>query len=96
MKKRASVTDSMKTVQEKLRSAVDRKLVRFEDRGGFWLCVPGEKGHKKYIYNIRARLKADHFEYKDNLGWYKLKSVQRDAPRYGLGLQGVLHGGGGA
>ena len=49
--------------------------MRFEDRGGFWLCVPGENGHNKYIYNIRARLKADRFEYKENLGWYKLKSV---------------------
>ena len=41
-----SVTDGMKTVQEKLRSAVDRQLVKMEDRGEMWVCVPGAKGHK--------------------------------------------------
>lgn len=83
-KKRASVTDGMKTVQDKLMSAVDRKKVRFDDRGGFWVCVPGEKGHPSYIYNIKDRLKADRFEW-DSAGcyWRKSKAV---APERAIGL----------
>lgn len=80
---RASVTDSMKTVQEKLRSAVDRKLVKMEDRGDLWVCVPGANGHKAYIFNIKDRLQADRFQYSDKLGWHKLKSV---APERAIGL----------
>jgi len=80
---RVSVTDAMKTVQEKLRSAVDRKLVKMEDRGGAWVCVPGAKGHKNYIYQIKDRLKADRFKYNDELGWHKHKSL---APERAIGL----------
>lgn len=72
-RKRVSVTDTMKTVQEKLRSAVDRKLVKMDDRGDIWVCVPGEKGHKNYIFNIKDRLKADGFAYTAELGWHKHK-----------------------
>jgi hypothetical protein len=43
------VCTCMKTVQEKLRSGVDRELVRMEDRGGMWVCVSGAKGHQSYI-----------------------------------------------
>ena len=80
---RMSVTDKMKTVQEKLRSAVDRQLVKMEDRGEMWVCVPGAKGHKNYIFQTRDRLKADRFEYTDKLGWHKRKSV---APERAIGL----------
>ena len=79
---RVSVTDAMKTVQEKLRSAVDRELVKMEDRGGVWVCVPGAKGHKNYIYQIKDRLKADRFKYGE-LGWHKHKSL---APERAIGL----------
>ena len=82
-KKRASVTDGMKTVQDKLRSAVERKLVRFEDRGGFWVCVAGERGHKNYIFNIKDRLKADRFEWDGVGSWCKSKAV---APERAIGL----------
>jgi hypothetical protein len=80
---RVSVTDAMKTVQEKLRSAVDRELVRMEDREGMWVCVPGVKGHASYIFKIKDRLKADRFKYARELGWYKSKSV---APERAIGL----------
>lgn len=83
MRPRASVTDAMKTVQEKLRSSVDRELVKMEDRGEMWVCVPGAKGHKSYIYKIKDRLKADRFEYTRELGWHKSKSV---APERAIGL----------
>ena len=72
-RKRVSVTDTMKTVQEKLQSAVDRKLVKMDDRGDFWVVVPGQKGHANYIYNIKDRLKADGFIFTAELGWYKRK-----------------------
>ena len=80
---RVSVTDAMKTVQEKLRSSVERELVKMEDRGGVWVCVPGAKGHKNYIYQIKDRLKADRFKYNDELGWHKHKSL---APERAIGL----------
>ena len=80
---RVSVTDAMKTVQEKLRSAVDRELVKMEDRGGVWVCVAGAKGHKNYILKIKDRLKADRFNYKGGLGWHKRKSL---APERAIGL----------
>ena len=80
---RVSVTDAMKTVQEKLRSAVDRELVKMEDRGGVWVCVAGAKGHKNYIYQIKDRLKADRFKYNGELGWHKHKSL---APERAIGL----------
>ena len=80
---RVSVTDAMKTVQEKLRSAVDRELVKMEDREGVWVCVAGAKGHKNYIYQIKDRLKADRFKYNGELGWHKRKSL---APERAIGL----------
>lgn len=83
-RKRKSVTDNMETVQDKLRSAVDRKLVKMEDRGQFWVCVPGVKGHANYIFNIKDRLKKDRFEWNDvDRWWYKPKSV---APERAIGL----------
>ena len=80
---RVSVTAAMNTVQEKLRSSVDRELVRMEDRGDMWVCVPGAKGHKNYIYQIKDRLKADRFKYNGELGWHKRKSL---APERAIGL----------
>lgn len=80
---RVRATDAMKTVQEKLRSAVDRELVKMEDRGCVWVCVAGAKGHKNYIYKIKDRLKADRFKYTGDLGWHKSKSV---APERAIGL----------
>ena len=77
---RGSVTDAMGTVQEKLQSAVDRKLVRMEDRGEVWVCVPGEHGHSCYIFNIKDRLKADRFKYSSELGWHKCKSLAPERP----------------
>ena len=83
-RKRMSVTDKMETVQDKLRSAVDRKLVKMEDRGGFWVCVPGVKGHASYIFKIKDRLKKDRFEWNGvERWWYKPKSV---APERAIGL----------
>ena len=73
----------MGTVQEKLQSAVDRKLVRMEDRGHVWVCVPGGKGHSSYIFNVKDRLKADRFVYSSELGWHKSKS---GAPERAIGL----------
>lgn len=50
------------------------------------MCVPGEKGHKSYIYNTKDRLKDDRFEDTDSVGWHKLKSV---APERAIGLSDV-------
>ena len=80
---RVSVTDAMKTVQEKLRSAVDRELVKMEDRGEMWVCVSGAKGHANYIFQIKDRLKANRFKYNGELGWHKRKSL---APERAIGL----------
>ena len=80
---RVSVTDAMVSVQDKLQSAIDRKLVRMEDRVSMWVCVPGEKGHSNYIYKIKDRLKADRFKYDGGLGWHKHKTV---APERAIGL----------
>ena len=81
-RKRKSVTDSMKTVQQKLLSGVDRGLVAFEDRGCEWVAVAGVKGHRNYIFNIRDRLKADRFEFRDG-EWCKCKKI---APERAVGL----------
>jgi len=80
---RVSVTDAMKTVQGKLRSAIDRELVKMEDRGEMWVCVSGAKGHKNYVFQIKDRLKADRFKYNGELGWHKPKSL---APERAIGL----------
>jgi hypothetical protein len=90
---RVSVTDAMKTVQEKLRSSVERELVKIEDRGEMWVCVPGAKGHKNYIYQIKDRLKADRFKYNGKIGWHKHKSL---APEHAMirGLGACLCRGG--
>jgi len=53
----------MATVTEKLASGVERKLIKFVERDGFWVVEPGDRGHPKYIYNIRERLKADNFTF---------------------------------
>ena len=61
--KRASVTDGMATVTEKLASGVERKLIKFVERDGFYVVESGDRGHPKYIYNIRERwrVNADNF-----------------------------------
>ena len=73
-----NVKSSTKTNRDKLQLDVDRMLLRFEDRGSFWACVPGEKGSKNYIYNIRERLKADLFKFSPKLGWHKKKKKASD------------------
>ena len=69
--KRASVTDGMATVTEKLASGVERKLIKFVERDGFWVVEPGDRGHSNYIYNIRERLKADNFTFDGKLKKWK-------------------------
>ena len=78
--RRPSVTDGMKSVQQKLRSGVDRKLIRFEDAGCRWVVRPGSKGHNNYIFHIRDRLKADGFLFDGvNWAWYKYKLLAPDS-----------------
>ena len=73
----------MISVQDKLKSDIDHKLLRMEDHGTMWVCVLGEKGHTNYMYEIEDRLKADRFKYDSGLGWHKHKSV---APERAIGL----------
>jgi hypothetical protein len=62
----------MATDAEKLESGVERGLLAFEASPcaacpglphGFIVAVPGPKGHRRYIYNIKNRLKAAGFRF---------------------------------
>ena len=70
-KKRASVTEGLTNIQ-KLDSSLERKLIKFvltPDKAvaaagwtdapvGLHVVLPGIKGHKAYIFNIKDRLKT--------------------------------------
>lgn len=86
-KKRPSITDSMKTNAEKIRSGVARQLIELLDSDveahavhEVWpgappsclVVVPGAKGHWKYIINIKERLKAEGFKFSGEARlWYR-------------------------
>ena len=71
----------MKTIAEKLHSGVTRGLLAFKNTpctelpsmgDGFIVAVPGPKGHRTYIFNIRERLKTAGFRFDgDAKVWYR-------------------------
>ena len=74
--KRASVTEGLTTIQ-KLGSAIERKLIKFvltPDKAvaaagwpdapeGLHVVLPGIKGHKSYIFQIKDRLKTAGYQW---------------------------------
>ena len=78
-KRKRSVTDGMSNA-EKLKSGVDRGLICFMEvpcsaypngTQGDIVAVSGPKGHRRYIYNIRERLKIAEFRWEPvNRVWY--------------------------
>ena len=86
-KKRPSVTEGLTNV-EKLASAIfDRKLIKFvltpdaaveaagwpDAPAGLVVVLPGVKGHKSYIYNIKDRLKEAQFLWNpEKKLWYRV------------------------
>ena len=79
-RKRASVTDRLLTNKEKLESGVKRGLLSFKTspldewpglEAGYVIALPGSKGHRAYLYNIRDRLKKAGFIFNDSVKlWY--------------------------
>ena len=69
--KHASVTDGMVTTAEKLASGVERKLIKFVKRDGFWAVEPGDCGHSNYVYDIRDKLKAKKISFDGKLKKWK-------------------------
>ena len=77
--KRKSVTDGM-TNYEKLVSGVERQLLAFEETPcdafpgvgpGVLVALPGKKGHAKYLFHIRDRLKLEGFKWNPEFKvWY--------------------------
>ena len=75
-KKRASVTEGLTNIQ-KLGSALERKLIKFvltPDKAvaaagwpdapvGLHVVLPGIKGHKSYIFQIKDRLKTAGYQW---------------------------------
>lgn len=84
-RKRGSVTDGLLTNKEKLESGVKRGLVSFKFSpleewpglaAGYVVAVPGAKGHRAYLYNIRDRLKKAGFIFNDSVKlWYGSASL---------------------
>ena len=84
-RKRASVTDGLLTNKEKLESGVERGLLSFKDSpldewpglaAGYVVALPGSKGHRAYLYNIRDRLKKDGFVFNNTVKlWYRSVSL---------------------
>jgi hypothetical protein len=84
-RKRASVTDGLLTNKEKLESGVERGLLSFKDSpldewpglaAGYVVALPGSKGHRAYLYNIRDRLKKDGFVFNNTVKlWYRSASL---------------------
>ena len=75
-KKRVSVTAGMTSNIEKLRSSIERKLIKIaltpdaavsakwpSAPPGIHVVMPGEKGHPAYIFQIKDRLKARGFQW---------------------------------
>ena len=76
-KKRASVTEGLSNT-EKLKSGIKRHLIKIvptpvpewpDAPSGLLVALPGAKGHKNYVYNIKDRLKAEGFDWE---GTHKL------------------------
>jgi len=79
-KKRASVTEGLTNIQ-KLGSALERKLIKFvltPDKAvaaagwpdapvGLHVVLPGIKGHKSYIFQIKDRLKTAGYEWNPDM-----------------------------
>ena len=74
--KRVSVTAGMTSNIEKLRSSVERKLIKIaltpdaavsakwpSAPPGIHVVMPGAKGHPAYIFQIKERLKSRGFEW---------------------------------
>ena len=84
-RKRASVTDGLLTNKEKLESGVERGLLSLKDSpldewpglaAGYVVALPGPKGHRAYLYNIRDRLKKDGFVFHNTVKlWYRSASL---------------------
>jgi hypothetical protein len=84
-RKRASVTGGLLTNKEKLESGVERGLLSFKDSpldewpglaAGYVVALPGSKGHRAYLYNIRDRLKKDGFVFNNTVKlWYRSASL---------------------
>ena len=84
-RKRVSVTDGLLTNKEKLESGVERGLLSFKDSpldewpgltAGYVVALPGTKGHRAYLYNIRDRLKKDGFVFNNMVKlWYRSVSL---------------------
>ena len=84
-KKRPSATAGMSNV-EKLFSGVERKLIKFvlapdaavtaagwaDARPGIHVVLPGAKGHRAYIYQIKERLKEAGFQWNPDVKlWWR-------------------------
>ena len=84
-RKRASVTGGLLTNKEKLESGVERGLLSLKDSpldewpglaAGYVVALPGSKGHRAYLYNIRDRLKKDGFVFNNTVKlWYRSASL---------------------
>ena len=91
-RKRASVTDGL-TNKEKLESGVKRSLLSFKDSpldewpglaAGYVVALPGSKGHRAYLYNIRDRLKKAGFVFNDSVKlWYGSAALVGEMGRVG-------------
>lgn len=79
-KKKPSVTDGMETNTEKVGSAIERRLIKIvptpvpewpDAPPDLLVVLPGAKGHRNYIFNIKDRLKADGFHWDEaHKLWY--------------------------
>lgn len=87
--KHAMVTEGSDT--EKVWSGIERKLIKIVQPSssewpnpppGVHVVLPGTKGHKAYIFNIRGRLKAIGFRWNaEHKLWYR--NGLKDAPPEG-------------
>ena len=86
--------DMKLTNKEKLESGIQRGLLSFKDspldewpglEAGYVIALPGSKGHRAYLYNIRDRLKKAGFVFSDSKKlWYGSASHVGEMGRGGV------------
>ena len=68
--------------EQVIRLAIERRLIRLEFRSSVWVCLPGTRGNKSYLFNIKEDLKAARFRYSKELGWHRRTYSASRASRY--------------
>ena len=68
--------------EQVIRLAIERRLIKLEFRSSVWVCLPGTRGNKSYLFNIKEDLKAARFRYSRELGWHRRGYSASRASRY--------------